>query len=540
MNLKRSAWLKLAAVPLVGALAACGGGGGGSSSSADGNTTVTGIVVAAPVDGASVLIKDANGNTLAGPLTTGADGSYSATIRDAHLASALVIESSGGTFDDEATGFNRLAGFMAVQIPANGLSGSAKAHLTPATTIVRKMVANSGLTLDAARSAFQAAFGFPADFSDAPVDATDPAAGATDAELLAGLRAATFSQLTMDMGLVVTDQFDLLTALAEDLADGTLDGVGAGGSVTVGSVTLPTDIQNRFAEALQNFRASRDNTGLTTTQIGTLPFAKNTKSDSYRFEYVAGMMAAMEGKTEFKVRVTDVATGSTPQGGLALTLKAKMHMATMNHMTPVDGCSESGTTGTYDCTIYYMMPSAMGDTSMGYWELMVTADGSETVKFFPPVGMGMNGNGKHQLKGQSDLIAGMMGDDKRSYYLFKDAITGMTGNHTVRLFAAVREGMMSFPKLFVDQVYNSGTGYELTANPIAVEFSTDGSSWSAMTDEDNGYWNITGVTGLTDSVENSFYVRLTVNSEQKTTDGEVAAGDGTNDYTTITTTLSSM
>jgi len=539
MNPKLSTCLKLAALPLIGALAACGGGSSGGSSTTSDSATLSGTVVAAPVNGATVLVKDTAGNTIAGPVTTAADGSYSVTVPNAHLASALVLESSGGTFDDEATGLNRAAGALAVQIAGGTISGNAAVHMTPATTIVRHMVETHSQTLEQARAAFEAAFGFPADFSEAPVDATNPAAGATDAQLLAGLRAATFSQLTMDMGLSVTDQFDLLAALAEDLADGTLDGAGAGGSVTVGAVTLPANIQNQFAIALQNFREGNDNTGLTSTQIGTLPFAKHALSNTYRFEYVAGMMAAMEGKTQFKVRVTDAATGLTAQPGLALSLKAKMHMATMAHMTPVDGCSESATPGTYDCTLYYLMPSVMGGVSMGYWELMVTAN-TETVKFFPPVGMGMNGNGKHQLKGQSgDLIPNMMTvTEQRPYYLFKDAITGTTGNHTVRLFAVAKESMMMFPKLFLNKVFNTGTAYELTANPIVVELSTDaGLSWSAMTDEDNGYWNVTGVTGLTDGVENTFQVRVTVNSEQKTTDGLAPALDGTNDYATFTTTL---
>ncbi len=548
MNPKLSACLKLAVIPFVGMLAACGGSSGGSSATSSDSATLSGTVVAAPVSGASVLVKDTAGNTIAGPVITAADGSYSVQVPNAHLASALVLESSGGTFTDEATGLpDRAAGFLAVHIPANGLSGSAKVHLTPATTIVRHMVLN-GLTLDAARIDFEEAFGFPADFSDAPIDATDAtaAAGATDAEKLAGLRAAIFSQLTMDMPgyLAPEDQFDLLTALAEDLADGTLDG-----GVTVGDVVLPADIQNQFAEALQEFHGgSKDQTGLTSVQIGTLPFARHALSSSYRFEYFAGMMAAMEGKTQFKVRVTDVATGSTPQEGLALTLKAKMHMATMTHMTPVDGCSESATTpGTYDCTLYYLMPSVMGDTSMGYWELMVTAN-TETVTFFPSVGMGMNGNGKHQLKGQLDLIPGMMGGtEQRPYYLFKDTITGMTNDHTVRLFIAASDGM-AYPALFLDQSYN-----ELIANPITVHLSTDGIGWAPMAGEGNGYWNITGVTGLTNDVENTFYVRLTVNLEQKTTDGKVENGIAPNDqdptavpeligneYTTFTTTITSM
>ena len=98
------------------------------------------------------------------------------------------------------------------------------------------------------------------------------------------------------------------------------------------------------------------------------------------------------------------------------------------------------------------------------------------------------------------------------------------------------ETMMSFPALYLNQVFNSGEMYELTASPI-MEFSTDGSNWSAMNDEGDGYWNVSGVSGLTDTQENTFYVRLTVNGEQKTTNGSSPAGDGSNDYATFTLPL---
>lgn len=532
-----SGWSKLAIIPLAGILAACGGGG--SSSSGDDTTAVTGSVVAAPVDGASVVAKDTSGNTVAGPVTTASDGTYTIQIPNASLASALVLESSGGTFDDEATGWNRSAGALAAHIAGGSLSAGSSVHVTPASTIVRDLVATHSMTLSAAQTAFESAFGFAVDTSTAPVDATDTTAvaGATDAEQLAGLRAAVFSQLTMDLGLNVVDQFDLLPALAADLANGSLDGMGDSGAVAIpGSATMPVDIQNQFGQAMVNFREGNDATDLDNTEIGAPPFAKVALSSSYKVEYVPGMMAAMEGKTMFQVRISNKAD-DTVATGLSVSLMPMMHMASMNHASPTGGCSETATLGTYSCTMYYLMGSSMsGGMSMGYWQLKVMIGGmmGESVTFSPSVMMAMGDTAKATLKGQADMIAGMPDPMKRSYYLFKEDLSGMMDNRTFDLFIAARESMMSFPAVSVDTVLNTGTAYELTANPMTVEVSSDASTWVAAADQGNGHWSATGIAGLVDDMAGTIYVRLTINGEQKTTDG--LATDGSNNYASFTVT----
>ena len=545
-----SAWLKLAVIPLAGLLAACGG-----SSNDEGmdTTTVTGSVTAAPVNGASVVVRDAAGNTVAGPVTTAADGSYTLHIDNALLASDLLLESSGGSYTDEATGLAVTAGTLSIYVAGGSLSASAQVHMTPASTIVSDLVRSHGMSLSAAQAAFESAFGFGADTTGAPADATNPPAGASDAQLLAGLRAAAFSQLTMDLGLITSEQFDLLTALAEDLAAGGLDGIGTNGAVTVvGSTLLPADIQNRFGQAMVAFHASaNNNTGLSNDKIGTLPFAKLALSDSYKVEYLPGMMAAMEGKTAFKLRVLNLAD-DTPATGLSVSLMPMMHMTSgMMHSSPVGGCSESATAGEYDCTVYYLMGSSMSNgMSMGYWQLKVMIGGmmGESVTFSPSVMMAMGDTARVTLRGQtdSDMIAGMaMGGgmampENRSYYLFKDGLSGMTGNHTLNLFVAAKESMMSYKAVSVGAVLSSGdASYELTVASMSVEVSTDdGASWVVASDDGNGYWMAASLAGLTDGTAASVQVRLTVNGEQKTTNG--LSPDGSNDYGTFTLTPGGM
>ena len=540
--LKKSLWLNLAmALSVALCLTACGGsssnGNAGSST-----TTITGSIFAAPVSGASVSVKDTNGNVIAGPESTDSNGEYSISIPNANLGQDLVLESTGGSFMDEATGTSTSANTLTAYVPANSLSSGSQIHATPGSTIIERLMTQHSMTRTQAETVFQNAFVYTPDVSLAPTDATDPTAGASTDEKLEGLRAAVFSQMASDLGLTAADQFQLMASLADDLADGQLDGQDSNGAIMIPgtTVSLKSDISNRFALALEHFRTGNDHSGLTADQLGALPFAKVALSDSYRFEYVAGMMAAAEGKTQFKIKVTDADTGAIPQTGLSLSLMAMMHMATMNHSAPDTDCVESSTPGTYDCTVFYLMPSQMMNTTMGYWQLKVMA-GSESAVFYPTVNMAMNGNGKIQLKGQSgDLIAGMMAGstEHRTYYIFKDSVSGTTGNHMIKLFVAAKVSMMSFPTAYVGQTLSSqdDPSHVLNISSMNVEVSTDGANWVGADGSSNdGYWTtVSGISGLADGVEGNLYVKLTVNGEQKTSDGAVPAGDGSNDYATIT------
>jgi hypothetical protein len=260
-------------------------------------------------------------------------------------------------------------------------------------------------------------------------------------------------------------------------------------------------------------------------------------TDSYRVEYVPGMMDATQGKTEFSLHITnDQDQGVT---GLDVMLMPVMHMADREHSTPVGGCVPSATAGVYDCTVYYLMSTEMSGVRMGYWDLDVTMDNGsaeESAHFAPTVMMAMGDSVLAQLKGQNDMIADMVtqGATQRTYYLFTDGITGTTGDHTVDLFIAARETMMSHPAVSVGTVLNAGDpDYELTVSTMTVEVSTDPSFGTKVdaTDNGNGHWSAAGISGLTDGEPGTLYVRLTVNGEQKTTTG--GAPSGSNGYATF-------
>ncbi|MBE9504026.1 MAG: hypothetical protein IME96_07610 [Proteobacteria bacterium] len=217
----------------------------------------------------------------------------------------------------------------------------------------------------------------------------------------------------------------------------------------------------------------------------------------------------------------------------------------MNHGTPVDSIVDNGD-GTYTCTVYYAMASAMSGMSMGYWELKVMIGGmmGEAAFLYPSIMMDMSGDDvKAKLQGQADKIAGMGGMAmSRDYYIYNDGATQeMAGTHKVDLFIAAKESMMSFPAVSVSTILNEGDAtYELTVSTMLVEVSTNGTDWVSATDAGGSHWTATGLTGLTTDEAGTVYVRLTINGEQKTTNGSAPADDGTTAYATITVTPGAM
>jgi hypothetical protein len=404
-------------------------------------------------------------------------------------------------------------------------------NLDPVSTILTRLVREHGKTHDQATTTFFGVFGFLPDVTIAPRNM--PAASATAVQRLAALRAIAFSQLTKDLGLSPSDQFDLMDAIAEDLSDGTLNSMNVDALVSIGTVmAMPEDIVNRLERSLVSLLSNTavNLTGLNPAEIGALPFGKKFLTNSYKVEYLPGMMPATQGKTSFKIRISNRSDGS-PVPGLSLALMPKMYMATMSHATPVDSVTDNGD-GTYSCAVYYLMASGPG---MGYWELRVMIDGmgGESAVFFPNVGMAMAASTvRTTLKGQSDIISTMTGTEKRSYLLFRDGLSGTTGNHTFNLFIATKESMMNYPAVGGGSIFSSPTGtWAVDLATTSVAASTDLSSWVTGTVTYGGHWTVPGLTGLVTGTSGTIYVKLNVNTEDKTTDGN--ASSGVNAYSTF-------
>ncbi|MBC8018283.1 MAG: hypothetical protein H7X83_07170 [Verrucomicrobia bacterium] len=519
----------------------CGGGGSSSTPSAS-TTAVSGTVLAGPANGAVVIVKSA-GVEVARSGGSAADGSFKVTIPTSELSKDLIFEATGGTFPDEATSTTGVAmGTFSVHVSGGTLTVGSNVTIDPSSTIVQKMVAG-GKTKAAAETVFATAFGYTPDCSIKPAFATISSASTTS-QRLAGLRAAAFSQLTKDLGLTPAKQFELIQALADDLSDGVLDGLKTGGTTvtTASGTAIPVDIANCFAKALMTFQTSDLNKcKLTTDKIGAPPFATKALTASYVVEYVPDTMTAAMGKTTFKIKVTNRGNSSAASGK-TVTLRPYMYMAAKSHTTPMEIPIDNGD-GTYSCTVYYVMPSAMNGVSMGVWELKVKVDNldAETATFYPVVGMPMGNDMLTKLSGISDSIMGMAGTEKRTWFLFNDGLMGgMGGSHTFKLFLATKENGMtlSFPAVTVGSSLKNESNIAWTVSSIAVDVSTDKITWVPAADLGNGHWSAAGLNGLTVGTAGKIHVRLTVSNgvipEQKSTDG-LAVG-ATNGYQTFNVT----
>ncbi len=497
----------------------------GCSSSSNDNqapattSVVSGVIFAAPVSHATGVVKDGTGATIAGPVSTNNDGPYSVDLPTTALASYFRVESGMGTFTDEASGETTTAGMLAAYV-TGGTVTAGIVNLDPSTTIICDLVTKSGKTAGEAQNIFNKAFGYRPDISIAPKNA--PASGSDTPQRLAGMRAVAFSQMTRDLGLTPDKQFGLIEAIAADLGDGDLDGKISSVPVSIGTFTVPEDIQNRYERSMVSLvtNTSVNMTGLSADQIASLPFGKVALTNSYRVEYIPmGMMGAVQGKTMFKVKITRRSDGSAAPG-LTVSIMPIMHMATMQHSSPIGDVLDNGD-GSYTCTVYYLMASGMG---MGISELDVIINGmmGETATFYPAVGMTMGSTTvRATLKGQSDVISSMTGTEKRAYYLFND---GMSGTAGFSLFIAAKDSMMSYPALSGGTLLQDAAHASWVANPITVSASTDRTNWSAATDKAGGHWSVSGLSGLVSGQTGTIYVKLNVNGEDKTTDGNAASG----------------
>jgi hypothetical protein len=256
---------------------------------------------------------------------------------------------------------------------------------------------------------------------------------------------------------------------------------------------------------------------------------------SYKVEYVPGAPAnPTMGKTTFQLRIAKLSDGS-PAEGLNVSLAPMMYMTTMmgtmTHSTPVDVVTESLTTpGTYDCTVYYLMASSSADT----WELKVIISG-ETATFSPSVG-GMISIPK--LRGQTDdLITKESGTETRTYLLLKD---GPTTTTSISLFIAAQgNNKMTFSAVYTGATLTDETDTPRTIGSMSVEATTDpaGGTWQLGTKTnafEDGHWTLPISPNLSSGGTGTVYVRLTVDTVQKSTDGNlVSSSTSTNGYQTL-------
>lgn len=202
--------LALVAVSLFG----CGGGGGGSTGENPGtgvSTVVSGIASKGLIQGGTVsafkIVNNIKGDLLATAIT-GANGSY--TLDLGSYTGAALLEISGGTYTDEATGAS------GVTIPASAplhavvssLSGTVPVAITPLTELAFQL-AGTSLTpaaIVAANAQVSSFFKVTDIIKTLPVSPTQSAlAASTQAQQDYTLVLATLSQVAATKALSVAD-----------------------------------------------------------------------------------------------------------------------------------------------------------------------------------------------------------------------------------------------------------------------------------------------------------------------------------------------
>ncbi len=245
---------------------------------------------------------------------------------------------------------------------------------------------------------------------------------------------------------------------------------------------------------------------------GDVNTVTTSPAGTYSVTYTAGTgtMAPSEGKTTFQIRVVQRSDGSAA-AGLANSITLNPMMNGMGHSAPVDVISESGTEGTYNCTIYYLMG--------GDWQLDVKI-GSETATFYPSVASAKPGDDttKKSMYGTSDIVSGGTSTQYNSYFLFNDGMVS-AGTPTLKLYIAqTLDNKMSFNPV---STVSSPTGTVESALVTASTDSTFVTGTVTASDDGNGHWSMPGISDLLTAGTYTVYVKLNVDGENKAVNGTI-------------------
>lgn len=230
-------------------LAGCGGGGssmdGIDPGTSSGTGTLSGSVIKGPVSGATVKAFALTGGTMSSLIssaTTDANGAF--TIPMGNYAGPVMLQMSGGTYTDEATGSPMAMGpgdMMTAVLPTIAAGAAVNGvAVTPLTAMAQAMAQRmaGGLTdanIAAANAAVSNYYMVHDILHTQPINPLVPgsAAGASQDMRNYGMTLAAMSQYAKGAGMMASSAF--VTAMMGDAADGVMDGKAAGAPITMGS-----------------------------------------------------------------------------------------------------------------------------------------------------------------------------------------------------------------------------------------------------------------------------------------------------------------
>ncbi len=568
--------LPVAALGLGLGLSGCGG----DSGSASGTTTITGSAIAGAVSG-NLAVHNAQGATLATAAVT--NGAFSVALPDAALSGELDFVVTG-SYSDEVSGGSVTLGAaqpLALRIAANHFqSGQAgNAPITPDSSIIRALVADHRMTLAAAQTAFENVFGYQPDMDAVPFDpaatGSSAAAGRAQGDKDAAFRVGMFSQLASDFGLTGDAIAALPGALASDLGDGDLDGVGSTGNpVIIGAINLQSlhrdsGLPFRLLKAHAGFvgQDEANHAGLSAPAMGlpavvydasgtekTITTAKgrhlkvtlDTVADA---PFNPGFSSA---RVRHRLTVIDADTSqpidiTTDPDIIGFSNHPMMHMLSGHHHTTPHAHAPdvSGkAAGQYVLDNYYVMASATANgTPLGVWDYVfkinedadgnrATTEATTDVTFHPKVEMTMGSDLLSvSASNSSDRWTSMTGTAQpRPYRTWLHEVkSNAGGGHDLTLFITTQNianpaagadphaHTLSFPSVIATRTLQgpvdatTGVRPDVTINSVTVEVSIDGGTTWQALTAD-GTTGRYAITALA-GLSNTLQVRLTVNGK---------------------------
>jgi hypothetical protein len=179
-----SAVLLLAVMNLYG----CGGGGGDATPPPADSVTIRGVAALGPISGGDVnvyAVKDSkiDASSVLGTGKTAADGSYTITL-DSAPAGPVIIEVTGGTFTDEASGTPGVNNKVKLRAAVSSVADGAKIAVTSLTHLACSQVEGIGsftdTEIDDANRQIGRFFGVSNIIGSLPFDPTLPAPAGVD------------------------------------------------------------------------------------------------------------------------------------------------------------------------------------------------------------------------------------------------------------------------------------------------------------------------------------------------------------------------
>ena len=223
-------WFSFAAILFIASLmTACGGGGGGNGVT---DVTHSGSVGDGPITGATVIVRDKNGVILATE-TSDNTANYQITLKVPKESYPLQIVATGGI--DTVT--QSEPDFSLVSVATD--PSQSKANINPFSTLITRMALAmpGGLTdanINTAKNTVISNFGFGFDSTlipdpiRTPVTESNVAAVVKASETLGEAVRRSRDALLIQGESVSGD--NIMNAIAADMVDGTMDGMGASGS----------------------------------------------------------------------------------------------------------------------------------------------------------------------------------------------------------------------------------------------------------------------------------------------------------------------